>query len=146
MISFILINWLIIFLMMTFAWCIYMAIKNPGIIDVFWSLSIAVTGFYLLWNSSWNNAVLTFGVLLLVWSLRLAGYLFITRILPNIQEARYVNISKKWRMPAPIGFFLHFQFQGILAMLIASPFYWIKDISSFNILNFIAPEISPNEI
>ena len=41
-------------------------------------------------------------------------------------------------MPAPLGFFLHFQFQGILAMLIAMPFYWIRHLSSFNILSIIA--------
>lgn len=125
-------NWLFIFLMLTVAWVIYLIIKNPGIIDVFWPLSITLTGIHYLSTETWNATTITISILLLIWCLRLAGHLFLTRILPNIKEKRYLTLSKKWHLPTPIAFFLHFQFQGILAIVIATPFLWIRNIENIN--------------
>lgn len=123
---FILNNWLYIFILMTFAWLLYLKSKNPGIIDVFWPISITFTAAYytLIKTPSLSNiAFLAVGIF---WCLRLAGHLFFTRIKPKLIEKRYDEFSKDWQGKKLLGFFIHYQLQGVLAIIIATPFIWIK--------------------
>lgn len=139
MTTLILSNWLYIFLLMTLAWGIYLVIKNPGIIDVFWSLSITLSGMsYLLSNQHWSIFIFIYAMLLIIWCVRLSSHLFITRIIPNIKEKRYIQLSKDWRLPAPAAFFIHFQFQGMLAIIIATPFLWIRHLSHLSIITTLS--------
>ena len=131
-------DWFFIFILMTAAWAIYLKLKNPGIIDVFWSISITLSGLYFLSSTEMTHIQMCFGILLVAWCLRLSGHLFITRIIPNLKEKRYDTLSKKWKLPPHIGFFLHYQLQGILAIIIAIPFLWIRHLESVNLLTIFS--------
>ena len=108
---------------MMFVWVLYKGLKNPSIVDVSWSIGLIVSGCIYLWCQSPNNVRVYFiTILLLIWGLRLAGYLFITRILPGHIDKRYIALSEQWKIAKSLGFFLNFQLQGLLILILSTPF------------------------
>lgn len=111
--------------LMLVAWSIYYKDKNPGIVDVFWGLSILSAGSFYLVYPIWQADFTIPLALLVVWGLRLSLFLFLTRFAKKIVEKRYDQLSHKWQNKT-LGFLYHFLFQAILAWLIAIPFYFIS--------------------
>lgn len=117
-------------LIMSFVWCLYLYCQNPGIVDVFWSINIAIIGsFYLSFGETSMFRYITLALLWL-WCLRLALYLYFTRVKKGEKDKRYESISEAWRSKK-LGFLLNYLFQGILGWLLALPFFYIShtDIS-----------------
>ena len=114
--------WAISALSMTIVWLIYMRIKNPGIVDVAWSLGIMLIGIYLAHPVTLLHKI-TLG-LLIMWALRLSGYLMTTRILKGEKDKRYLSLQKKWKTVA-INFFLNYQLQAVLQVLVGMGVYSI---------------------
>ena len=125
-------SWLCLFVIMTLAWFAYCRLNNPGIVDVFWSICITVAGFCFALQSPISNYKLALLIVLLVWCLRLSGFLFITRILPHHVDPRYLALSKEWKLSKKWGFWLNYQLQAVLALIIALPFFWIDQLTTFN--------------
>lgn len=117
--------WVFVFILMSGVWCLFLWCQNPGIIDVFWSVAIGMVAFLYCPIDVGHVAKCVLQCLLLIWALRLSMYLCITRILTKQAEKRYELIAKHWRMPRHLGFFCHFQLQGLLAMGMALPFVYI---------------------
>ncbi len=68
---------------------------------------------------------------LFAWGLRLAGYLWFSRVGRGHQDKRYTQLSEQWKIAKPLGFFLNFQLQGLLAWPIALSFYFISQRTVF---------------
>jgi len=133
-----LMTWGVIITLMTIVWIIFMWKKNPGIIDVFWSIAIFISAL-LLSSIDINNPIkLIFQLILAVWAVRLSSYLFLKRIVPQHLDQRYEDLSQKWRVSKNIGFFFNFQFQGILAIIISTPFIFIKEINQINLISLVS--------
>ena len=122
------------FILMTLVWVWYLKLQKPYVVDIAWSLMIGGAGFYLALNNPLTAYSLCALALLFFWSIRLFLYLFITRILKDIQDTRYDAISQSWNDKKSRGFFWHYQLQGLLALSIALPFYWIPQVEHFTIL------------
>ena len=130
---------LISFTMMVVAWLLYLVIKNPGVIDGFWPLTITLNAcLFGLWHQHFTLSILLTYVCLWLWCLRLAGYLWFKRIIPNHVDKRYVDLSEGWQMKKSMGFLWNFLLQGLLAWVIAMPFLFIKAAPHFNVLFYIA--------
>lgn len=104
-------------------WVVQQRTKNAGIVDVGWALSFAPVAALFAWRStscacSW--AVIA--VLVLVWSLRLGGYLIARGAASGAEEGRYVTLRSKWGANASRNFFVFFQAQGALTALLSSAF------------------------
>ncbi|WP_367606855.1 DUF1295 domain-containing protein [Legionella sp. W05-934-2] len=115
-----------VFMHMTAFWFLYRLLKNPSIVDVGWASVLTLTGWvFLLFG---NHAVISLicGALLLIWGLRLGGYLWFSRVGKGHLDKRYTKLSEGWKMAKDLGFFLNFQLQGILAFIIALSFYFIS--------------------
>ena len=123
--------WSSIILLMSFVWAIFLWLKNPVIIDVFWSIAITIAALHFSSFENSNTVKLILQILLIIWASRLAGYLFFKRILPRKIDQRYNEISQQWKVSKSIGFFFNFQFQGILAVFIAIPFIIIVTTFAF---------------
>lgn len=111
-------------LVMSLVWCLYLKTENPGIVDVFWSINIATIGSFYLWQGHGQRLSVMAFILLLIWCLRLALYLYLTRIKQGEKDKRYETLSKEWRQKT-IGFLYNYLLQGFLGWLIALPFYFI---------------------
>lgn len=119
--------WILIVLHMTVYWFWYLKTRNPGVIDVGWATAIVLAGSASLLLRLGANAPVLPLILLFVWGMRLSGYLWYTRIRPALIEKRYLTLSQDWKQSKALGFFLHYQLQGILALLVALPWFFIGE-------------------
>lgn len=123
--SLVLIVYALVAVHMALYWVWYLKTRNPGVIDVGWASAIALAGGTSLFLRFGAKAPLLPLALLLIWGIRLGGYLWYTRVRPALIEKRYVSLSQHWRQSKALGFFLHYQLQGILALLVACPWFFI---------------------
>lgn len=131
--------------MMFLAWLCYCYTKNPGIVDVFWSIVIAaVATLFMFVHGAAQHPILytTISLVLLwAWALRLSIFLLLTRIIPRHIEHRYDVIKRKTKGMALFLFF-QYQLQGVLACVLGSVFYVVKDGPNYPALFFIAAGFS----
>ena len=113
-------------ILMAFTWGLYLITKNPGVVDFMWAIVISSVSLCFSFSRPITVNFYVMFILLLLWCLRLSGYIFITRILKNCVEKRYQAISRNWKMNEKAGFFINFQFQALLAFLVATPFIFVN--------------------
>ncbi len=119
------------------AWVIFLFLKNPAIIDVFWPISItAAATIYLSYGLTWIQVI--FILLLLGWAVRLSLYLLLTRIIPGHRDKRYTELSKDWQFLKALRFLMNYQLQGLLAIIIATPFIFISQLTVFTWLTLFS--------
>ncbi|MCB1148106.1 MAG: DUF1295 domain-containing protein [Leptospiraceae bacterium] len=120
-----LIGWATVFTFMTLLWLLHFPMKNAAIVDVGWTFSIMIlAGIYAFWPGTPGNGTrnLIMFVLASMWGLRLGLYLFFTRIYKAEEEGRYVQLRKDWAPNIGFKFFIFFQAQGLLDVLLSIPF------------------------
>lgn len=111
---------------MSFFWWVSEIRKNANHADVLWALMIGMSGLWFVSDWGWNRATLV-GLLIAIWSLRLAGFLFWTRVLrESLEDGRYRSLREKWGPKASRRFWFVFQFQWILAIL-----FWLALLPAF---------------
>ncbi|WP_454784671.1 DUF1295 domain-containing protein [Legionella sp. WA2024007413] len=115
-----------LFLQMCFMWGLYRILKNPSVVDVSWSLGLMVSGLIYLSLTPFSFRTLIISSLLIVWALRLALYLWYTRIRKGHVDKRYIELSANWKISPSLGFFINFQLQGLLILIISSVFLLIS--------------------
>ena len=122
------------FILMTLVWLLYLRLQKPFVVDIAWSIMIGSAGLFFALNHPLTLYSLCCLALLFFWSIRLFLYLFITRIINTVNDTRYDAISQSWNDKKSRGFLWHYQLQGLLALSIALPFYWIPQVDHFTTL------------
>jgi steroid 5-alpha reductase family enzyme len=130
-----------LFLQMFVMWGLYRILKNPSVVDVSWSLGLMVSGLIYLGLTPLNFRILIIGFLLILWALRLACYLWYTRIRKGHVDKRYVKLSANWKISPSLGFFINFQLQGAFILIISSVFFLMSksgltDITAIDLFAF----------
>jgi len=127
-------------LQMLIVWGIASLIKNPSIVDVFWSVGLTVSGLIYLFSNDLNQRIILISLILIIWGSRLAGYLLLSRILQNKTDKRYSELSENFKIKKPLGFLLNFQLQGLFIFIISFSFYFIAKEPNleFNYVDYIA--------
>jgi steroid 5-alpha reductase family enzyme len=112
------------FTLMTLLW-IYQLIKQDAtIVDVGWSLGMGISASYLAWAIDGNpGRQLLAATLIVLWSLRLGGYLFYTRLIHGHgEDPRYRAMREGMGQHASLSFFAIFQAQTLFVVLFMCPF------------------------
>jgi steroid 5-alpha reductase family enzyme len=127
-------------LQMCFVWGVYRLLKNPSVVDASWSIGLMISGLIYLWSDPTTPRKLVVSGLLILWALRLSGYIWYTRIRHGHVDKRYTELSNNWKINKSLGFFLNFQLQGLLIFIISLVFYWIcnSNQTSLNLFDFLA--------
>ncbi len=104
-------------------WLVYRKYDNAGIVDVGWAMGLAI----LAWWYSFSGTGLLSRRLLVAgmvgfWGSRLASHLLLDRVIGRPEDARYVAIKENWKTHLPLKFFLFFQAQGLLDVVLSIPF------------------------
>jgi steroid 5-alpha reductase family enzyme len=120
-------------LQMSVVWVLYRLIKNPSVVDSSWSIGLMMSGFIYLLSTPFTSRNILVVILLSLWSLRLAGFLWYTRVHKGHIDKRYTEISNNWKISKSLGFFLNFQLQGWLIFIISFVFYLIGTSVNANI-------------
>jgi len=105
----ILLNLLIGVVTLTGLWLIYLKQRNPAIVDLGWAIGLTLMG--LIHNLSGGMLSadrFLASVLVLLWGLRLGGYIFWTRLRLGKRDARYESLHSSSNIPAPLYFLIHF--------------------------------------
>lgn len=125
--------WVMLFISihMSVFWVLYRVLKNPSVIDVGWASVLTLSGWIYILHATPSVVSILSGILLLVWGIRLGGYLWFSRVGAGHQDKRYTQLSENWKMAKALGFFLNFQLQGLLAWPIAVSFYFISMRTEF---------------
>ena len=125
----------VMLLFMSLVWGWYLVTNNPSVVDVAWSLGLMLLGVLQLASAGffWRN--LLFGAVLLLWGVRLAGFLWWTRIRLKQHDKRYTELDTSWCQSKDLAFLINYQAQGLLIVLIALPWYFIAHGHGFTWLD-----------
>jgi steroid 5-alpha reductase family enzyme len=117
-----------VFIVMSITWALQYSLKNAGIVDVAWSYNFPLLAIiYLISTDGYINRKLLIASMVVVWGFRLGTYLLI-RTASHITEedGRYKQLRTEWKEKLQLKFFLFFQFQGVLNLLLSFPFLIIS--------------------
>lgn len=118
--------------MMLGLWALQWRWSDASIVDVGWSAGIGILAlFYAVTtpDGDWLPAIL--GAL---WSLRLATYLLLNRIIGKPEDGRYVALRKRFGDGANRFFFVFFQVQALLDVIFSLPILvaiWHRQMQPF---------------
>ncbi|MGC3988802.1 MAG: class I SAM-dependent methyltransferase [Chthoniobacteraceae bacterium] len=99
-------------------------IRNFGFVDVAWSYGfIAVAALGLFLQPGWLERKLLIAAMVSLWSLRLGTHLF-RRVLRHhpVEDGRYKALREEWGSHLRLSFFLFFEFQALLVVILGVPF------------------------
>ncbi|MDZ7267964.1 MAG: DUF1295 domain-containing protein [candidate division KSB1 bacterium] len=116
-------GWLLVSLLMTGLWLIHLRIKNAGLVDFGWALGLALLA--LLYGRGAQGFLprrLLITAMAMAWGLRLAFFLLFTRYLGREEEGRYRELRRRWQRHVGLKFFVFFQAQALLAVVLSLPF------------------------
>ncbi len=125
---------------MSVVWVVYRLLKNPSVVDASWSIGLMMSGLIYLFSVALTPRNTVISGLLILWALRLAGYLWYTRIHQGHVDKRYTALSRDWKISQSLGFFLNFQLQAFLIFIISFVFYLISQspIASLTAIDILA--------
>ncbi|MBA3499145.1 MAG: DUF1295 domain-containing protein [Deltaproteobacteria bacterium] len=104
-------------------WLVQQRTKNAGIVDVGWAASFTLVVALFAWRASAPlDAWLPIAIVVVVWSLRLAGYLVARGAARAPEEGRYVDLRERWGPRASARFFVFFQAQAALTAVLSTAF------------------------
>ncbi|MBT8394806.1 MAG: DUF1295 domain-containing protein [Bacteroidia bacterium] len=126
-----------VLLLMTILWLISIPLKNVSIVDIFWGIGylVAISFYTFLSDDIFTRQWILF-VLVLIWSLRLSGYLFF-RNYGKGEDFRYQEFRKHFGAKRYwwFSFFQVFLLQGALIMLVSLPLLGVNLYTLSNELN-----------
>jgi steroid 5-alpha reductase family enzyme len=114
--------WVAAAVMMLALWIWYRRKRNAGIVDVGWSLSLPLmTALYAALGPGylWRRWLLA--AMFCVWGVRLGLYLLRDRIAGRAEDRRYADLRARRSPAATLDFFLFFQAQALLAVVLSVP-------------------------
>lgn len=120
----------VIFFHMFLIWCWYYFTKNPSVVDVGWASGLTLSGLIYLLAQPITFKIIFLSLILLIWGLRLGLYLWLTRVRKGQKDRRYLTLSDSWKISKSLGFFLNFQLQGILILVVSLPWFFSSKTSN----------------
>lgn len=104
-------------------WLVHLLIRNAAIVDVGWAAGLAALAiFYALQGPGYYARKWAMASMAGFWGLRLALYLFVSRVAGKPEEGRYVQLRKEWKTHLPLRFLFFFEFQAVLTVVLSLPF------------------------
>jgi steroid 5-alpha reductase family enzyme len=104
-------------------WLIHLPLRNAAIVDVGWAGGLALLGvIYAALGDGYPPRAAWVACMAVLWGVRLAVYLLITRVLGQPEEGRYVQLRREWGGNMTWKFLVFFEFQALLCVLLSAPF------------------------
>lgn len=112
-----------VFVYMNLMFILALLLKKNDVVDVAWGIGFILIAVMNLLISGWNFRVLLSSVLVIIWGLRLAVYIFM-RNRGQQEDFRYAQWKKDWGSHWLIRSYLQvFLLQGFFMLLIAYPLF-----------------------
>ncbi len=122
MLHLVLVGFAVVSALMFVLWLIQLRTLNAGIVDIGWTLSLGFLAALYGWLGS-GSAVQrwTIAAMVGIWSLRLGTYLAV-RVIGKPEDTRYHALREQWPTGVKWKFFLVFEAQAVLDVLLSLPF------------------------
>jgi steroid 5-alpha reductase family enzyme len=118
-----LLGWLVAASVMALLWALHLPMRNAAIVDFGWAFLLPTLAiFYAAIGSGYVPRRWLLAGMAAAWGYRLAFYLLFTRILGHPEEGRYVELRRSWKTLLALKFFIFFQAQALLDVLLSLPF------------------------
>jgi steroid 5-alpha reductase family enzyme len=122
MATLLLIAFLIMAIWMAQLWAYAERVGEADIVDAGWSAGIGVVAtIYACYSPGDKIRSLVMALLVLAWSMRLTSYI-LKRVLEPGEDGRYAELRSSWGQKASTNFFIFFQLQGALVVILSLPF------------------------
>jgi steroid 5-alpha reductase family enzyme len=108
--------------LMAVLWTVHLAIRNAAIVDVGWAAGLPAIAVFAAWRLDGGPRAWILASMVGAWGLRLAAYLLKARVIGHGEEGRYVELRRSWKTHVAAKFFLFFQAQAVLDVVLAGPF------------------------
>src|ERR1700731_2491315 len=109
--------------MMFALWLGYFLIPNAAFVDVGWAPALATLAlFYAVEGPGYSARKWAIAAMAGFWGLRLAVYLFFSRVAGKPEEGRYIQLRKEWKTHLPLRFLFFYEFQAVLTVVLSLPF------------------------
>lgn len=98
--------------------------RDASHVDVGWALGLGFLGLVAALKGTGDPGRRALaGAMASVWSLRLASHLYFDRVRGKPEDGRYASLRASWGPRADRNFFLFFQAQGLLDLLLACSYF-----------------------
>jgi len=115
--------WLVAAGVMALLWLLHLPMRNAAIVDFGWAFLLpTIAILYAFIGTAYPPRRWLLAAMASVWGYRLAFYLLFTRIIGHPEEGRYVELRQSWKTNLPLKFFIFFQVQAVLDVLLSLPF------------------------
>ncbi len=116
-------GWVLVAAMMAALWLLQHARRDAGIVDVGWAAGLGLLA--VLYAVAGGGDPLRRALVAVMaggWSLRLAWHLIADRIVGKPEDGRYRTLRARWGDRAQARFFVFFQAQAVLDVVLSLPF------------------------
>jgi steroid 5-alpha reductase family enzyme len=104
-------------------WVLQVVRRDASSVDVGWAFGLGVSAIVCALTGEGDpSRRLLIGVMGGVWGLRLAWHLLVDRIIGKPEDGRYQELRARWGAGANRFFFVFFQFQALLILILSPPF------------------------
>jgi steroid 5-alpha reductase family enzyme len=108
--------------MMAALWILHLRLRNAAIVDVGWAAGLPILAGWYAWALAGGTRGWLLAAMVAVWGSRLATHLMVDRVVGQPEEGRYRELRRRWKTRLGIKFFVFFQAQAVLDVLLAVPF------------------------
>jgi len=116
-------GWLVMAAVMIALWVVQRARRDAGVVDVGWAAGLGLLAvLYAVLAAGPPLRRLLVAAMAGAWSLRLAWYILVNRVLGKPEDGRYQTLRSKWGDRAQSRFFVFFQLQALVDMIFSLPY------------------------
>ena len=118
---------------LTGLWLIYLWKRNPAVVDLGWAIGLTLMGLaHNLSGGTLSTGKLLTSLLVLLWGIRLGGYLFWTRLRLGKRDARYESLQRQPNIPASLFFLIHYLIQACFQAAVGFVFIFTAQSTTFD--------------
>jgi len=115
-------GWAVIAIMMALLWLVHLALGNAAVVDAGWAAGLPILAVLYAMSFGGGARGWVLAAIVSVWGGRLCLYLLFTRVIGHKEEGRYLELRSRWRTNLALKFFLFFQAQALLDVVLSVPF------------------------
>jgi steroid 5-alpha reductase family enzyme len=115
-------GWALLAIGFALLWVWHLRLRNAAVVDAGWACGVPLLAAWYAYRLPSGPAAWLMAALAALWGFRLAGYLLAVRVIGQPEEGRYAELRRRWKTSLPAKFFVFFQAQALLDVVLSVPF------------------------